>query len=212
LSAVAGRTGSFPGAAYFRGEFRDPLVGRHILIGSACGALIVALTTLSPAVMLWLGIPFDLMSNPGASLLGSHFFVRFSAQLTAGLFVPFMMFFLLLLFVTIVRHDWVSVGLLWIVVVLLNTLVSGNGLKLLPLTGLSAVISILLLYRYGLLALTTAVFIMHLWVFYPVTTELHAWYAVDFVVGALLCVGLASWAFYTSLAGQKLFAGNLLDD
>ena len=118
-----------------RGEFRDPLVGRHILIGSACGALVVALTTLSPAVMRWLGIPFDLTSNPGAALLGSHFFVRFSAQLTAGLFVPFMMFFLLLLFVTIVRNEWVSVGLLWIVVVLLNTLVSGNGLKLLPLTG-----------------------------------------------------------------------------
>jgi Protein kinase domain len=195
-----------------RGEFRDPLVGRHILIGSACGALVVALTTLSPAVMRWLGIPFDLLSNPGASLLGSHFFVRFSAQLTAGLFVPFMMFFLLLLFVTIVRNEWVSVGLLWIVVVLLNTLVSGNGLKLLPLSGLSAVVSIVLLYRYGLLALATAVFVMHLWVFYPITTELHAWYAFDFVVGGLLCVGLATWAFYTSLAGQKLFAGNLLDD
>jgi len=195
-----------------RGEFRDPLVGRHILIGSACGALVMALTPLTPAVMRWLGIPFDLMSNPGASLLGSHFFARFSAQLTAGLFVPFMMFFLLLLFVTIVRNEWLSVGLLWIVVVLLNTLVSGNGLKLLPLTGLSAVISIVLLYRYGLLALTTAVFVMHLWVFFPITTELSAWYAFDFVVGALLCVGLASWAFYTSLAGQKLFTGNLLDD
>jgi hypothetical protein len=85
-------------------------------------------------------------------------------------------------------------------------------LKLLPLAGLSAVISIVLLYRYGLLALTTAVFVMHLWVFYPVTTEVRAWYAFDFVVSALLCVGLASWGFYTSLAGQKLFAGNLLDD
>jgi hypothetical protein len=56
------------------------------------------------------------------------------------------------------------------------------------------------------------VFVLHLWVYYPVTTELRAWYAFDFVVGALVCVGLATWAFYTSLAGQKLFAGNLLDD
>jgi serine/threonine-protein kinase len=195
-----------------RGDFRDPLVGRHILIGSACGALIVALTPLTPAVMRWLGITFDLMGNPGASLLGSHFFARFSAQLSAGLFVPFMMFFLLLLFVTIVRNEWISVALLWIVATLLQTLVMGSEIKILPFTGLSALILIVLLYRYGLLALTTAVFVMHLWVFYPITTELRAWYAFDFVVGALLCVGLATWAFYTSLAGQKLFAGNLLDD
>jgi hypothetical protein len=43
--------------------------------------------------------------------------------------------FLFILFVTIVRNEWASVGLLWMVVVLLNTLVSGNGLRLLPLTG-----------------------------------------------------------------------------
>jgi serine/threonine-protein kinase len=195
-----------------RGEFRDPLVGRHILIGSACGGLIVALMQLTPAVMRWLGIPFDLMSPPGVSALGSLFFARFAAQVLSGLFLPFMMFFLLLIFVTIVRNEWISVGLLWVVSVVLNTLVIDIGLKVLPLTGLISVILIVLLYRYGLLALTTAVFVLHLWVYYPFTTELRAWYAIDFVVGALLCVGLASWAFYTSLAGQKLFAGNLLDD
>jgi hypothetical protein len=47
-----------------RGEFRDPLVGRHILIGSACGALLI-LRHFSGS-NAWLGIPFDLMSNPGA--------------------------------------------------------------------------------------------------------------------------------------------------
>jgi hypothetical protein len=111
-----------------------------------------------------------------------------------------------------VRNEWISVGLLWVVSVVLNTLVIDIGLKVLPLTGLISVILIVLLYRYGLLALTTAVFVLHLWVYYPFTTELRAWYAIDFVVGVLICVGLASWAFYTSLAGQKLFAGNLLDD
>lgn len=195
-----------------RGEFRDPLVGRHILIGATCGALIVCLTAITPVVMRGLNIPFDLMTNPGTTLLGSHFFARLGSQVTAGLFIPFLMFFLLLLFVTIVRNEWVSVALLWIVVMVLNTLVMNGGLKLLPLTGFTAVTSIVLLYRYGLLSLTTAVFVMHLWVFYPVTTELRAWYAVDFLIAVVMCVGLTTYAFYTSLAGQKLFAGNLLDD
>ena len=195
-----------------RGEFRDPLVGRHVLIGSACGALVFTLTILTPVVMHGLGIPFVLMANPGSALLGSHFFARFAAQLTAGLFVPFMMFFLLLLFVTMVRNEWVALGLLWIVTTLLNTLVIGQGLRVLPLTAVTALILIVVLYRYGLLALATMVFVMHLWVFYPVTTELRAWYALDFVIAALLCIALTTGAFYTSLAGQKLFAGNLLDD
>jgi hypothetical protein len=47
---------------------------------------------------------------------------------------------------------------------------------------------------------------------YPGTTEVRARYAFDFVIGALLFVALATWGFYTSLAGQKLLPGNLLDD
>ena len=172
----------------------------------------ILLTLSLPTAMRWLGIPFDLMLNPGTEILGSHFFQRFSAQVTAGLFVSFMMFFLFLLFVSVLRNEWVSLGLLWIFLTLLNTLVAGGGLKILPVTALTALILIVLLYRYGLLALTAAVFVLHLWVFYPITTELRAWYALDFVIGALLCVALATYACYTSLAGQKLFAGNLLDD
>jgi serine/threonine-protein kinase len=195
-----------------RGEFRDPLVGRHILIGVVCGAVIILLSLLTPSVMLWLGIPFDLATNPGATLLGSRFFLRLSGQAGAALFVPFMMFFLLLLFVTIFRNEWVSLGLLWIVLVILNTLVAGGSLSLLPAAALAALIVIVLLYRYGLLALVAAVFVAYLAAFYPVTTEFRAWYAIDFVIGALLCVALTTYAFYMSLAGQKLFAGNLFED
>jgi len=195
-----------------RGEFRDPLVGRHILIGAVGGALIILLSLLTPSVMRWLGIPFDLATNPGASVLGSRFFLRLSAQTSAGLFIPFMMFFLLLLCVTIVRNEWVSLGLLWIVLVILNTLVAGGSLSMLPAATLNALIAIVLLYRYGLLALAAAVFVAHLFVFYPVTTELRAWYAIDFVIVALLCVALTAYAFYTSLAGQKLLVGNLFED
>ena len=83
---------------------------------------------------------------------------------------------------------------------------------MLPAATLAALIAIVLVYRYGLLALAAAVFVAHLFVFYPVTTELRAWYAIDFVIVALLCVALTAYAFYTSLAGQKLLVGNLFED
>ena len=58
----------------------------------------------------------------------------------------------------------------------------------------------------------TAFFFAHLWVFYPMTTELTAWYATDFLMALTICVALAVFGFYTSLAGQPLFSGRLLQD
>jgi len=55
-------------------------------------------------------------------------------------------------------------------------------------------------------------FFAHLWVFYPITTELRAWYAIDFVIAGVICVALAAYACYTSMAGQKIFGGKLLED
>jgi hypothetical protein len=71
---------------------------------------------------------------------------------------------------------------------------------------------IFLLYRYGLLALSAALLFAHLSVFYPITSEFGAWYAIDFVIAAALCVALAAFACYTSMAGQKIFGGKLFED
>jgi hypothetical protein len=51
-----------------------------------------------------------------------------------------------------------------------------------------------------------------LWVFYPITTELTAWYATDFTIALVICAALVVYGFYTSLAGQPLFGGKLLED
>ena len=83
---------------------------------------------------------------------------------------------------------------------------------MIPANLFSALILILLLYRYGLLALSAALFFVHLFVFYPVTSDFRAWYASDFVIGAVLCVALAAFACYTSMAGQSIFSGKLLED
>jgi hypothetical protein len=77
---------------------------------------------------------------------------------------------------------------------------------------LSALLTVLVLYRYGLLASISALFLTHLWVFYPITTELGAWYATDFTIALAICVALVGYGFYISLAGQSLFGGRLLED
>ncbi len=195
-----------------RGEFRDPLVGRDILIGVVSGGFLILIWMLSWAVLHWLGRPIGVITNDGAVLLGSHFFHRLVSQVTSGLFLSLIMFFLLLLLVIILRKEWVALTVLGLITMIFGFLVAGGRLTGLHIAALSALVLIFLLYRYGLLTLCAAVFVLHLWVFFPITSDLRAWYAIDFVIGGGLCVALAAYACYTSLAGQSVFGGRLLDD
>jgi len=63
--------------------------------------------------------------------------------------------------------------------------------------------------RYGLLALCATCFVVHLYVFYPITTELTAWYATDFTIALVICVVLSVYAAYTAVGGGKVFAEKL---
>ena len=196
-----------------RGEFRDPLVGRDILIGAASGGATILITVLTPAIFRWLGRQYELINGPGTSRIGAQFFTRFASQLSASLFLSLIMFFMLLMLVVVLRREWIALVVLGILATMFGTLVSGgNPIMIFPSAAIGALILIFILYRYGLLALAASLFFAHLWVFYPITAELRAWYATDFVIGAVLCVALAAFACYTSMAGQSIFSGKLLED
>jgi serine/threonine protein kinase len=195
-----------------RGDFRDPLVGRDILIGAVGGGFIMIAFEIGPAIAHSAGKPFGLITNPGTEVLGSHFFQRLAAQVTSALFLPLIMFFLLLLLVAVLRREWLALGAVTLIVALFGTLVAGGTISTLISGILGAVICIVLLYRYGLLTLCAAVFIAHLWVFYPITTELRAWYATDFTIGAVMCVAVVAYACYISMAGQPLVSRKLLEE
>jgi len=195
-----------------RGDYRDPLVGRDILIGAAAGGVIILVSTLTAPIMRGLGRSFEITSTPGTELIGSLFWGRFASQLTAGLFLSFIALFLLLLFVVILRREWLAVGALWIILTMFGTLVGHTTLLGLSDAMLGAAITLFILYRFGLLALCATLFFAHLWVFYPITTDFGAWYARDFVIGAIISLALAVYAFYLSLAGRSVFGGRLLDD
>ena len=195
-----------------RGEFRDPLVGRDILIGAASAGPMMLAMVVTPAVVRWLGKSFNLMLNPGNTFIGSHFFVRLTSQISAGLFLSLILFFLLLMLVVIVRKESIALGVLIVILTAFGVLVSGANPSMIPANLFGSLVLIFLLYRFGLLALSASLFFVHLFVFYPLTSELSAWYATDFVIGALLCLVLAGFACYTSMAGQRLFSGKLFED
>jgi hypothetical protein len=121
-------------------------------------------------------------------------------------FLGFICVFLLLVFVAVIRSETLSLITLGILITFMGMLVSDSSLPMLPLTLVGAFMFVFVLRRYGLLALTAAFFVAHLDVFFPMTTDLTAWYAREFTIALGICVALGVYAAYTSVGGAKVFA------
>ncbi len=194
------------------GDFRDPLVGRDILLGAAFGALFIVVLEVYHISPGFLGQAPALVLNPGSVRLGNLFFLRFAGQATSGLFVAFISVFLLLLLVVILRRARFAVMAIWLLFTLLLSLVSEATWMRVPFTALLAAIVVFTLIRFGLLAVISTLFFSYLAIFYPITPELTAWYATDFTIALAIALLLAAYGFYTSLGGQKLLSGKLLEE
>ena len=197
------------------GGFRDPLVGRDILIGAAFGlGVIVCNLYLANLVPQLLGSPPSIpwFDFPATQLLGLRSFVRGITQQTFGaLLQSFILLFFLLLMYIILRRERLAAVVVWLIMTVALSLTHETPYAL-PFTALAALLVILVLYRYGLLALISAIFFLHLIIFFPVTSDFSAWYAADYVLALIISLALAVFGFYTSLAGEPLFRGALPDD
>jgi serine/threonine-protein kinase len=198
------------------GEFRDPLVGRDILIGALFGALLILNNSLADLLPKWLGYPPDIpYINNATTLLGTRYFMSGLTGIVVSTFVVgFVQLFVMLLLSIILRKNWLGALLAWLLLSGLLSLALGSNSSavVIPLAFMASAIYVGALYRYGLLSLFSALFFFHLWVFFPITTEFSAWYAGDFLLALVMLVALASYGFYTSLGDQKVFRGQFLQE
>lgn len=197
------------------GGFSDPLVGRDILLGAVFGlGMILSNFYLANLVPHWLGYPppipwFDF---PATQLLGIRSFAHaITQQIFGALLQSFVVLFFLFLLYIILRRERVAAIALWVLMAVALSL-THDTVAGVPFALFTASMVILVLYRYGLLALISAIFVLHLTIFYPITSDFSAWYATDYVLGLLICLALVVFGFYTSLAGQPLFRSSLLSD
>jgi hypothetical protein len=196
------------------GDYRDPLVGRDILIGALFGfasALLGYLQTLAPQ---WLGMA---ATTPLTSVLtgfeGTQYVIGlFVGQIVNALLYPAALLLLLLLFSIIFRRWWIAVGAVFLMLTLLGALTSENPSIDWLFGMLNAALVLVVLLRFGLLACVFTQFFALAFFFFPMTTDFSAWYAGDTAFALAVVVALALYGFRTSLAGQKLFSGSLVGD
>jgi serine/threonine protein kinase len=197
------------------GDWRDPLVGRDVLIGLAAAAILIGLASLNHSAGLWLGYPPSDPAPTQSSLLGIRGFpVLFVNQINRALVNAFMVSFLVLFFSLLLRRKWLGNIAAWLIITvpfLLDSIGEGIQFHWLAFGVLFSTFVVFVVARFGVLASVSGLFLLTR-TFYPLTTELSAWYAGDFVLFVVVLAALAIYGFYTSLAGQRLFKGKLLED
>ena len=190
------------------GGWRDPLVGRDVLLGGLCGVAGGALILLSRSAPRVLGLPEATPHNIILSrLLGMRQLVAglLSHDIGLTLSLGLGILFLLLVLYIILRREWLAVGVLSVTLALLFSAMGDYLFITLPFGALWATATVFVLTRLGLLATTSFLFFQGLCVEYPLTTDFSVWYAEGALFALGVAVALAVYGFRLSLAGRSLF-------
>jgi serine/threonine-protein kinase len=193
------------------GQWRDPVVGRDVLIGLMAGIGVVLIGALGQHFIPDLSA-FSVSPNPllrtlsGARLAVSLFVFLVSGAPSFALALLFILFVLRLL----ARRDSLAVGL-FMLVNALPPLLTGDWKSAI---GVSLAIGLLAaaLTRYGLVALASAYFVINALLNFPVTLNFSAWYIGTALLSLLAILALAMFSFDTSLGGQPVLGEKLLEE
>jgi hypothetical protein len=195
------------------GDFRDPLIGRDVLVGAAFGVVIVLAGRLWRLAPGWLGRPQAPSSDQLYTLLsvremvGEFFYSGVTLMVFLGVTC---LFLLLLLHIIFRRKEWLSTGVGWLLLTVCFAVVGRFFLISLIFGGIFAALLIGVANRFGLLAVTTTLFMVFFFGSSPMTTDFSAWYAPSTIFALAVTLALILYAFYITLAGQKVFKGKLL--
>lgn len=194
------------------GEFRDPLVGRDILIGGVFGVAIALFGFVRSVMPVGLRPRAPRLVNLDTLLglresIGEFFYTTVSYILLIGLSYMFM---LVMLYIILRRKDWAVSLVAWLLVTLLFGLGGRSLLGNLLFAAIYSTLMLVVATRFGLLALVASQFFALLLTTFPMTTDFSVWYASSTIFALAAGLAVAAYAAYVSLAGQRVFKGELL--
>jgi len=201
------------------GDYRDPLVGRHLLIGCTAGVAGILLVYLRLPIASLFGAPQAIPSTGAVGILQTHYLFSGARAIASGVFslIIFSFFyafsaaFLLFLMRTLLRKTWAAAAM-FVLFQIASDFHSGESAYNLILMLLASGLSLFIIFRFGLLALQASYLFFALLFIFPITTDLSAWYSGIGLTGLAILLAFAFYAFHTSLGGQPLFGRASLED
>ncbi|HEX8651530.1 MAG TPA: serine/threonine-protein kinase [Pyrinomonadaceae bacterium] len=196
------------------GEFRDPMIGRDLLVGGLLGLGHPAAILIGGLLARWRETPglviihLDLDSLRGLRVMVALMGTELVQSIFSGLAY---LFFLLLMYI-IVRKQRLAAVLMWLVIFTIQVVFFASAWYIVFINAAIATLLAVTTARFGLLAVIVWQFVFFLIMNWPITTNFSLWYASATIFALTVMVGLAVYGFYTSLAGQSLFRDSFLQD
>ena len=202
-----------------KGNFRDPLVGRDILVGAVVGIILILVVQIDALLPSWLGLPRAVPKLPGfgydiGELLGLRYKLGTVISLVfTAISLGLASLVSLLLLRIVVRIRWLA-SLLFCVLVTATLSVASSCDTFLPwlTNGALAIGLVLVLTRIGLVAAIVATFVQSVILTNPVTSDFSMWYAPSGGFAVLVAAALLLYGFTHALAGRPILSQRLIDE
>ena len=201
-------------ARLLAGNWRDPMVGRDVLIGLTAGVAHSAFAVLHDVIdqMTRNGewpekgndFPINMLDSSRveiARLLGGHM---------NGLITGMLYIVLLMLLTMLLRHRGLAAAAFFLLMSTLFSIAANVSLLSLPTMVVIWILITFITVRYGLLA-TVMLHIAFFTLFFAPQPAPLGWYTPRALIPIVYVLALAVWAVRTSVGDQKLFATDALD-
>ncbi len=199
------------------GDFRDPLIGRDALFGLLLGMghtvgiffgdFLYTLVTNNTGA-LSSAYPFEPINGfPGIIYSATNFLVN---AMSSG----FVLLFVLLGFFMLTKRKNLSVFLIFLLMFILQGLIfvlTGHWIYVFAAI-FNAFCFAIALSRFGLVGIISFFIGFYMSYHSPMTHDSSSLYFPNTVVSFVLIFSLAVYAFYISIAGQRVFSGKILEE
>ena len=192
------------------GRLRDPMVGRDLLYGVLLGVSWSLIFSVFYQLRLRAGDAPAFGSTD--YLLGArHVMGTWLWQLNTSVQGTLVFFFVMFVLRVVLRKPWLAALAFVAVWTAIKTYDSHHlAIDISTYAAIYAIAAFVVL-RFGLIALAIGIFTVDLLLNIPITTHLSSWYAGGSLFVLLTVIVLAVWGCYTSLAGQKLWKGDVFE-
>jgi hypothetical protein len=191
-------------ARLLSGRFRDPLVGRDVLVGILGGVVLAVSMVLRFRVTG--REPSELWVGPALESLGSgrEFAFTLGYVLLDGIQYALGGLLCLLLLRLLLRKTWLAAACWMPLSVLLVAGTSPSGADL-AAGALAGVLAMTMIFRIGLLANVVMLVTERLFTRLPLTLDPNAWYVGSSLLVLVVILAAATYGFRVALAGRCAF-------
>jgi serine/threonine-protein kinase len=197
------------------GRWRDPLVGRDVLLGTTVGAVLMASAILTASAGTRFGLfriptilgPEALLSLTKLSNTATE--IAYDASICLLATLGGLVF--ILAFRMLFRSTWAALVITLLIVTVANAPAAAalSGWPFAIISSITQALTLVVLFRYGVLACTVAIFVQNVLGTVVASLALSSWYADRVLVPIMLMIALFAYGAWAALAGKSILGDPL---